>query len=86
MISLKIKTALIGAAASVLTASAGQAAMLPAPGSAYSSPDVQLAWCAAGFRLGPLGACIAGGPGPVWHGPGWRGHCWINRWGNRVCN
>ena len=73
--------ALIGGGAMLLAATTAQAAMTPAPGANYSSPDVQLAWCAAGLRVGPLGACIAGGPGPRYYH-----RCWINRWGRRVCN
>jgi hypothetical protein len=81
--------ALVGAGAMLLAATTAQAAMSPSPAARYSTPDIQLAWCAAGFHVGPLGACIGGGPGwrgPGWRGPGWGGHrCWINRWGNRVC-
>jgi hypothetical protein len=66
----------------LLAAATAQAGMMPAPAMEKSNPNVQLAWCAAGFRVGPLGACVAGGPGP-----GWRGgrRCWIDRWGRRVC-
>lgn len=88
MVSYKVMggslAALVGAGAMLLAATTAQAAMSPSPAARYSSPDIQLAWCAAGFHVGPLGACIAGGPG--WRGPGWGGRrCWINRWGNRVC-
>jgi hypothetical protein len=39
-------------------------------------------WC----RWGRCGAGW-GWRGPGWRGPGWGyRHCWINRWGNRVCN
>ena len=82
--------ALVAAGTMLLAITTANAAMSPAPSGHYSSPDVQLAWCAAGFRVGPVGACVAGGPGwrgPGWRGPGWRGRrCWINRWGHRVCN
>jgi hypothetical protein len=77
-------TVLFGAAAMLLAATTAEAAMAPPPGATYSSPDVQLAWCAAGLHVGPVGACIGGGPGPRWRGPYHR--CWINRWGRRVCN
>jgi hypothetical protein len=73
---------LIGAGAMLLAATTAQAAMAPAPGASYASPDVQKAWCAAGLHVGPLGACVVGGPGPrrYYH------RCWINAYGRRVCN
>jgi hypothetical protein len=95
MISRKILggslAALVGAGAMLLAATTADAAMAPSPAARYSTPDIQLAWCAAGFRVGPLGACIAGGPG--WRGPGWRGpgywgpgHCWRGYYGRLHCN
>jgi len=100
MISRKVLggslAALVGAGALLLAATTAEAAMSPAPAAGYSSPDVQLAWCAAGLRVGPLGACIAGGPGwrgPGWRGPGWRGpgywgprRCWRGYYGALHCN
>jgi hypothetical protein len=72
--------ALVAAGAMLLSASLSQAAMAPAPNASYAGSDVQLAFCALGAHIGPVGACI----GHV-HGYGYH-HCWINRWGHRVCN
>jgi hypothetical protein len=84
MLSRKLKhrslAALAGAGAMFLAATASQAAILLSPAEQYSRPNIQLAWCAVGAHIGPVGACI-GGPGYY----GYR-HCWINRWGHRVCN
>jgi len=77
---LSLASAVLGAGALFLAASASQASILPAPAAQYSAPDVQLAWCAVGAHIGPVGGCIGG-----W-GPGYRHHCWINRYGRRVCN
>ena len=74
--------AFAAASAMWLAATTGQAAILPASPGAYSAPNVQLAWCAIGAHIGPLGACV-GGPG---YRPGYYHHCWHNRWGQRVCN
>lgn len=78
--------ALACAGAMLLAATTAHAAMAPTPAAPHSNPDIQLAWCAAGLALGPLGGCIVGGPN--YYGPGYyhRRHCWVNRWGNRVCN
>jgi hypothetical protein len=80
--------AFLGAGALLLASSGAQAAMAPLLDAKVStSPDVHLAWCAAGLHVGPLGACLAGGPGPYYgphYGPGWH-RCWINQWGSRVC-
>jgi len=96
MISRKILggslAALVGAGAMLLAATTANAAMSPSPAARYSTPDIQLAWCAAGFHVGPLGACIAGGPG--WRGPGYYGrpgywgpgHCWRGPYGALHCN
>ena len=54
------------------------AAMAPAPPASVSAPDVQLAWCAIGAHIGPIGGCIGGSGG--------RSRCWVNRWGHRVCD
>jgi len=71
--------ALAGAGALFLAATTASAGMLPAPAEPYSTrPDIQMAWCAVGAHIGPVGACIGGFH--RWH------HCWINRWGHRVCN
>ena len=89
MLSRKLRdrslAALAGAGAVFLAVTTAQAAMLPAPAEQYSTPDIQLAWCAVGAHIGPLGACI-GGPGYYHHRGYWHRHCWINRWGHRVCN
>lgn len=61
------------AGAMLLAATAAQAAMAPAPLAQSPGSEVQLAWCALGFHLGPLGACFAGAPGPRYYaGPGYR--------------
>ena len=75
------------ASALFLAAGSANAAMAPSGLSQSSNPDIQLAFCALGLRVGPLGGCIAGGPGPYARpvGPGPR-RCWINAWGRRVCN
>jgi hypothetical protein len=96
MISHKILGVSVGATvaagAMLLTAATANAAMAPAPGASYSNPNIQLAWCAAGLHVGPLGACIAGGPG-YRYGYGWRrpgywgpGHCWRGYYGRLHCN
>jgi hypothetical protein len=90
MLSSKLKhrslPALAAAGAMFLAATASQAAILPATAELHSTPpDIQLAWCAVGAHIGPVGACI-GGPGYYGHRGYWHGHCWINRWGHRVCN
>ena len=69
--------ALVAAGAMLLSATLSQAAMAPAPAATYAGSDIQLAWCAVGAHIGPVGACIGG-----YH----RHHCWYNRWGHRVCN
>jgi hypothetical protein len=69
--------AFVAAGAMLLSATISQAAMAPAPAATYAASDIQLAWCAIGAHIGPLGACIGG-----YH----HRHCWINRWGHRVCN
>jgi hypothetical protein len=78
MLSRKLQNRFLAALTGVtlLAATAADAAILPAP--APSSSDIQLAWCAVGAHIGPVGACI--GSYHRWH------HCWINRWGRRVCN
>ena len=70
--------ALVAAGAMLLSATISQAAMAPAPNASYAGSDIQLAWCAVGAHIGPVGACI--GHVHRYH------HCWINRWGHRVCN
>jgi hypothetical protein len=70
--------ALAAAGAMLLSATISQAAMAPAPAAAYAASDVQLAFCAVGAHIGPVGACI--GSYHRYH------HCWYNRWGHRVCN
>jgi hypothetical protein len=74
--------ALASAGAMLLAATTAEAAMSPAPAAQYSKPEVQLAYCAAGLHVGPVGACIGGRPGVR---RAYR-HCWVNRWGRRVCN
>ncbi len=44
--------------AAFLSAGAAQAAMSPSVH--YASPRVQLADCAVGFHIGPLGTCVIG--------------------------
>ena len=78
--------ATVGALALFAAASTADAAMAPEPASDYSNPNVQLAWCAAGVQIGPLGACL-GGPG--YYGPYHRGyyrHCWRGYSGRLHCN
>jgi hypothetical protein len=79
MLSRKLRDRSLAALAGamMLAATASQAAILPSPVAPYSSPDIQLAFCALGAHIGPVGACIG-------HVHGHR-HCWINRWGHRVC-
>jgi hypothetical protein len=67
-------------AGAMLLAPASANAMSPAPIGAYAASDVQNVGCLLGAHIGPLGACVGG------YGYGYRHHCWINRWGNRVCN
>ena len=64
----RVVSVLAGAAAIILSAASAQAAMTPAPKAHYADPGVQKAWCGLGFHLGPLGACLAGGPGPRYYG------------------
>jgi hypothetical protein len=79
--------ALVGAGAIFLAATSAQAAMLPPPAGAYPTSDIQAAACVVGAHIGPLGACIGGpGYGHPGYGQRWHRHCWINRWGHRVCN
>ena len=88
MLSRKLKViggclaTLFAAGAMFLASATAQAAMAPSSAGQYATPDIQLAWCAVGAHIGPLGACI-GGPG--W-GPGYHRHCWHNQWGRWVCN
>ena len=72
----RIIASLVVAGGLSLAASAADAAMAPAPASAYVASDIQDAGCLLGAHVGPLGACIGG----------YRHHCWINRYGRRVCN
>lgn len=69
---------LVIAGTMALASSAAQAAMAPAPAGAYVVADVQNVGCLLGAHVGPVGACVGG--------TGYRHHCWINRWGHRVCN
>jgi hypothetical protein len=66
-----------------------QAGVMPAPVAPHANPDVQLAWCAAGLHIGPLGGCIVGGPNYYAPHPGYYyggpRRCWINPYGVRVC-
>ena len=94
MFSNKIKRQIMAvvAGAVILAATTAQAAITPVSIEMASTPDIQLAWCAVGAHIGPLGACI-GGPGryygrPAYYshpGYGYR-HCWSNHWGHRICN
>ena len=59
-------------------ATSAQAAMAPAPTSVYAASDIESAGCLLGAHVGPLGACGGG-----YHHDR---HCWVNRWGHRVCN
>ncbi|WP_158813187.1 hypothetical protein [Methylocapsa sp. S129] len=70
--------ALALAGATILAASTAQAAMAPAPVSVYAASDIESAGCLLGAHVGPLGACVGG-----YHHDR---HCWVNRWGHRVCN
>jgi hypothetical protein len=74
----------VAAFALFAAASTAEAAMAPPPVSDYSNPNVQLAWCAAGVQIGPLGACV-GGPGPYYHHYYHR-HCWRGYSGRLHCN
>jgi hypothetical protein len=78
--------ALVGAGALFLAATTAQAAMSPAPTAQYSSPNVQLAWCAVGANIGPLGACVGTDHPYYGHSGYWHHHCWTNHWGHRICN
>jgi len=77
MLSRKIRAidgslaTLVAAGAMLLTSATAEAAMAPTSSGQYASPDIQLAWCALGAHIGPVGGCI-GGSG--W-GPGYRRHC-----------
>jgi hypothetical protein len=70
--------ALATAGVMFVTASTAQAAMSPAPASAYAATDTQEVGCLLGAHLGPLGACLGGEHR--------HRHCWIDRWGRQVCN
>ena len=73
MLSSKIKfiggslATLVAGGAMLLTSATAEAAMAPSSSGQYATPDIQLAWCALGAHIGPVGACIGGGRG--W-GPG----------------
>jgi hypothetical protein len=71
-----IFASLLAAGALSFAATAAEAAMAPAPASAVVASDVQDVGCLLGAHVGPVGACVGG----------YRHHCWINRWGHRVCN
>ncbi|MGO9741210.1 MAG: hypothetical protein ACLPN5_06795 [Roseiarcus sp.] len=73
--------ALVAAGAMLLSATVSQAAMAPAPAPSYAGSDIQLAFCVVGAHIGPVGACIG-----QFHRYHRYHHCWINRWGHRVCN
>jgi len=85
MLSRKLRNgslaALVAGGAMLLSAAISQAAMAPAPGAGYAGSDIQLAFCAVGAHVGPVGACI----GSYHHYHGYN-HCWYNHWGHRVCN
>jgi hypothetical protein len=85
------------AAAGIFAVTTAQAAFLAAPVATSPTPDIESAWCAVGAHVAPLGACVGnvdyyyGHPRYYGH-PGYYGHahyayrhCWINRWGHRVC-
>jgi hypothetical protein len=70
-------TTFAGATTALLIATAGQASIMPSSLGANTQSGVQTVGCLLGAHVGPLGACIGG---TRVH------HCWINRFGNRVCN
>ena len=72
----------LAASAMLATATIAQAAVAPAPGSLYSTSDIQTVDCAVGAHIGPLGACIGGDDRD--HHRDHR-HCWTNDRGERVC-
>jgi hypothetical protein len=72
----RIIASLVVAGGISLAAGAAEAAMAPAPVAGYVTSDVQDVGCLLGAHVGPVGACVGG----------YRHHCWINRWGHRVCN
>ncbi|MGA2794635.1 MAG: hypothetical protein ABSE69_14105 [Roseiarcus sp.] len=69
---------LVAAGFMFLAPTSVQAAMAPAPAGVYAASDVQNVGCLLGAHVGPVGACVGG--------YGYRHHCWINRFGHRVCN
>jgi hypothetical protein len=81
-------TAAIGGAA-MLALSLGSASAFTLSGPTLEQPvasaQIEKVWC----RWGRCG--YGGWRGYGWHGgwgpgPGYYRHCWINRWGYRVCN
>jgi hypothetical protein len=73
------------------TAGAAMLALSLSPASAFTlsgpslerpvaSAQIDHVWWHRGYGWG----WHHGWGGPGWGGGGWR-HCWINRWGNRVC-
>jgi hypothetical protein len=75
-----------GAAMLALSLSPASAFTLSGPSleRPVASAQIDQVWWHRGYGWG----WHHGWGGPGWGGPGWGGgwrHCWINRWGNRVC-
>jgi hypothetical protein len=76
-----------GAAMLALSLSPASAFTLSGPSleRPVASAQIEKVWCNRwGCHPGWGGGWHGGWGGPGWGGGGYR-HCWINRWGNRVC-
>jgi hypothetical protein len=81
--------ALVGASMVALSLSTASAFTLSGPSleQPVATGQIDKVWWHHGWGGGWHGGWHGGGWGwhHGWGGPGWR-HCWINQWGNRVCN